>query len=118
MPNTGKIAQIIGAVVDVSFADGGQLPKIYDALAVTKENGQKVILEVQRHLGEDRVRAIAMDSTDGLVRGMPVYDQGSPIKMPIGEDIKGRVFNVVGEAIDGIENLDNTNGRPIHAQPP
>src|SRR5258708_29350110 len=118
MPNIGKISQIIGPVVDVSFADGGRLPKIYDALEITKENGQKVILEVQQHLGEDRVRAIAMDSTDGLLRGMKVVDLESAIKMPVGEDIKGRVFNVVGDAIDGIPNLDKTNGRPIHNMPP
>ncbi|HEY8783594.1 MAG TPA: F0F1 ATP synthase subunit beta [Mucilaginibacter sp.] len=118
MPNIGKISRIIGPVVDVSFADNAHLPKIYDALEITKENGQKVILEVQQHLGEDRVRAIAMDSTDGLLRGMKVVDLESSIKMPVGEDIKGRVFNVVGDAIDGITNLDNTNGRPIHGNPP
>ncbi|MXV50741.1 F0F1 ATP synthase subunit beta [Pedobacter sp. HMF7647] len=118
MPNIGKIAQIIGPVVDVSFADDAHLPKIYDALEIEKENGQKIILEVQQHLGEDRVRAIAMDSTDGLVRGLKVTDLGSPIKMPIGDDIKGRVFNVIGDAIDGIENLDRTSGRPIHNTPP
>lgn len=118
MPNIGKIAQIIGPVVDVSFADDAYLPKIYDALEIDKENGQKIVLEVQQHLGEDRVRAVAMDSTDGLVRGMRVLDTGAPIKMPIGEEIKGRVFNVVGEAIDGIANLDRTNGRSIHNQPP
>ncbi|MBL4676281.1 MAG: F0F1 ATP synthase subunit beta [Mucilaginibacter sp.] len=118
MPNIGKISRIIGPVVDVSFADEAHLPKIYDALEITKENGQKVVLEVQQHLGEDRVRAIAMDSTDGLLRGMPVLDTEAAIKMPIGDNIKGRVFNVVGDAIDGIANLEKTNGRPIHATPP
>ncbi|MRX48044.1 F0F1 ATP synthase subunit beta [Pedobacter puniceum] len=119
MPNIGKIAQIIGPVVDVSFsAEDANLPKIYDALEIRKENGQKIILEVQQHLGEDRVRAIAMDSTDGLVRGMDVTDTGAPIKMPIGEGIKGRVFNVVGDAIDGIEDIDKTNGKSIHNLPP
>ncbi|MFD1628579.1 F0F1 ATP synthase subunit beta [Pseudopedobacter beijingensis] len=119
MPNIGKIAQIIGPVVDVSFsAEGSKLPKIYDALEIRKENGQKIVLEVQQHLGEDRVRGIAMDSTDGLVRGMDVVDTGAPIKMPIGENIKGRVFNVVGDAIDGIEELDKTNGKSIHNAPP
>jgi len=120
MPNIGKIAQIIGPVVDVSFSseDSTKLPKIYDALEIRKENGQKIILEVQQHLGENRVRAVAMDSTDGLVRGMDVTDSGAPIKMPIGENIKGRVFNVVGDAIDGIENLDKTNGKSIHNKPP
>src|SRR6201995_2750357 len=118
MPNIGKISRIIGPVVDVSFADDAHLPKIYDALEITKENGQKVVLEVQQHLGEDRVRAIAMDSTVGLLRGMPVLDTELAIKRPVGDNSKGRVFNVVGDAIDGIENLDNTNGRPIHNAPP
>ncbi len=118
MPNTGKIAQIIGPVVDVSFANNAQLPKIYDALEIKKENGQKIVLEVQQHLGEDRVRAIAMDSTDGLVRGMDVIDTGAPIKMPVGDQIKGRLFNVVGEAIDGIDQVDNAGGYPIHNTPP
>jgi len=118
MPNIGKISRIIGPVVDVSFTDDAHLPKIFDALEITKDNGQKVILEVQQHLGEDRVRAIAMDSTDGLLRGMPVLDTEAAIKMPIGDDIKGRVFNVVGDAIDGIAQLDKTNGRSIHNVPP
>jgi F-type H+-transporting ATPase subunit beta len=119
MPNIGKIAQIIGPVVDVSFsAEDAKLPKIYDALEISKENGQKIVLEVQQHLGEDRVRAIAMDSTDGLQRGMDVVDTGAPIKMPVGEGIKGRVFNVVGDAIDGIPNIDKVNGKSIHNQPP
>src|SRR6201985_1150232 len=116
--NIGKISRIIGPVVDVSFSDNAHLPKIFDALEITKDNGQKIILEVQQHLGEDRVRAIAMDSTDGLLRGMPVLDTEAAIKMPIGDDIKGRVFNVVGDAIDGIAQLDKANGRPIHNLPP
>ncbi|RYE21140.1 MAG: F0F1 ATP synthase subunit beta, partial [Sphingobacteriaceae bacterium] len=118
MPNVGKIAQIIGPVVDVSFADEAHLPKIFDALEIIKDNGQKVVLEVQQHLGEDRVRTIAMDSTDGLLRGMPVNDTNSPIKMPVGDQIKGRLFNVVGEAIDGIDKIDNAQGYPIHKAPP
>jgi F-type H+-transporting ATPase subunit beta len=118
MPNIGKISRIIGPVVDVSFTDNAHLPKIFDALEITKDNGQKIILEVQQHLGEDRVRAIAMDSTDGLLRGMPVVDTESAIRMPVGDDIKGRVFNVVGDAIDGIAQLDKSNGRPIHNLPP
>jgi F-type H+-transporting ATPase subunit beta len=118
MSNIGKISRIIGPVVDVSFADNATLPRIYNALEITKENGQKIVLEVQQHLGEDRVRAVAMDSTDGLYRGMDVVDTGSAIKMPVGDNIKGRVFNVVGDAIDGIPNLDKANGRPIHNTPP
>ncbi|WP_143304845.1 F0F1 ATP synthase subunit beta [Chitinophaga vietnamensis] len=116
MPNTGKIKQIIGPVVDVHFED--KLPEIYNALEITRENGQKVVLEVQQHLGEDSVRTVAMDSTDGMVRGMVVVDKGAPIKMPIGDQVKGRLFNVVGEAIDGLGDIDTSNGYPIHRQPP
>jgi F-type H+-transporting ATPase subunit beta len=116
MPNTGKIKQIIGPVVDVHFDD--KLPEIYSALEITRENGQKVVLEVQQHLGEDSVRTVAMDSTDGMVRGMAVVDKGAPIKMPIGDQVKGRLFNVVGEAIDGLGDIDTSNGYPIHRDPP
>ena len=94
MANTGKIVQVIGPVVDISF-EGGKLPNILDALEVTKENGQKVVLEVQQHLGESRVRTIAMDSSEGMVRGMEAVDLGAPISVPTGEGIKGRLFNVV-----------------------
>src|ERR1044071_7234278 len=112
---TGKIAQVIGPVIDVSFTDhNGKLPNILDALVVTRPNGQKVVLECQRHIGEDTIRTIAMDSTDGLSRGMEVVSTGSPILMPTGEKIRGRLFNVVGEAIDGINTVDNTGGYPIH----
>ena len=119
MANTGKIAQIIGPVVDVSFdVEGSELPRIYDALHITLDNGGKLVLETQQHLGENMVRAISMDSTEGLVRGMEVVDQGSPIKMPIGDEIKGRLFNVVGESIDGIEQIDSSEGRAIHQPAP
>ena len=119
MANKGKITQIIGPVVDVSFgAQDSKLPKILDALKVIRPDGTEVTLEVQQHLGEDTVRTIAMEATDGLSRGTEVIDQQAPIKMPIGEDIKGRLFNVVGDAIDGMENLDRTNGLPIHRDAP
>lgn len=118
MSSNGKIAQVIGPIVDVSFADNASLPKIYEALEIEKSNGQRLVVEVQQHLGEDRVRTIAMDSTDGLVRGTTVLKTGAPIKMPIGDGIKGRVFNVVGDAIDGFKQLDKSNGRPIHNHPP
>ncbi len=115
----GKIAQVIGPVIDVSFdQNDGKLPNILDALVVTRPNGQKVILECQKHVGEDTVRTIAMDSTDGLSRGMEVVATGSPIRMPIGEQIRGRLFNVVGEAIDGIGPVGNEGGYTIHRQPP
>ncbi|MCU0433097.1 MAG: F0F1 ATP synthase subunit beta [Bacteroidia bacterium] len=115
----GKIAQIIGPVIDVSFSDPNtQLPNILDALVVEKPNGQKIVLECQQHIGEDTVRTIAMDSTDGLSRGMEVKATGAPITMPIGDAIRGRLFNVVGEAIDGIEPVSNVGGYPIHRMPP
>ncbi len=119
MSNTGKITQVIGPVVDVSFeGEDSKLPDILDALVVTKENGQKVVLECQQHLGEDRVRTISMDSTEGFVRGMDVLDTGAPIKMPVGDSIKGRLFNVVGEAIDGMDEPENEKGLPIHRSAP
>lgn len=115
----GKIAQIIGPVIDVSFSDPNtKLPNILDALVVEKANGQKIVLECQQHIGEDTVRTIAMDSTDGLSRGMEVKATGAPITMPIGDAIKGRLFNVVGEAIDGIQAVSNAGGYPIHRMPP
>ncbi|HLO44538.1 F0F1 ATP synthase subunit beta [Lacihabitans soyangensis] len=118
MANIGKISQIIGPVVDVSFeGEAASLPAILDALSVTKSNGQKVILECQQHLGEDRIRTIAMDSTDGLQRGQEVTHLGTPITMPTGEEIKGRLFNVVGEAIDGLGAV-NTPGLSIHRSAP
>jgi len=119
MANIGKITQVIGPVVDVSFdAEGAKLPNILDSLEVTKENGQKVVLECQQHLGEDRVRTISMEGTEGLVRGMEVTDTGAPIKMPTGESIKGRLFNVIGEAIDGIKQPKAESHLPIHRPAP
>lgn len=118
MPNVGKIKQIIGPVVDVYFSNENKLPEIYNALELTRENGDKLVLEVQQHLGEDSVRTVAMDGTEGLVRGMEVRDTGKAIAMPVGEQIHGRLFNVTGDAIDGLPQPDKTNGRPIHAKPP
>ena len=117
--NSGKIAQVIGPVVDVRFdLEGGKLPNILDALEIVRENGQKLILEVQQHVGEDTVRTIAMDSTDGLCRGMEVASTGAGITMPIGDKVKGRLFNVVGEAIDGINQVSKVGGNSIHRQAP
>ncbi|NTW31292.1 MAG: F0F1 ATP synthase subunit beta [Bacteroidetes bacterium] len=116
--NTGKISQIIGAVIDVSFEQVEKLPNIYDALEVIRPDGQKVILEVQQHIGEDTVRTIAMDSTDGLYRGMVVTDLEGPISMPGGEYIRGRLFNVIGEAIDGMEAVPKGKMYSIHHDPP
>jgi len=119
MVNKGKISQIIGPVVDVSFNDtGSRLPNIYNSLEVVRLNGQKLVLEVQQHLGENIVRTIAMDATEGLQRGLDVIDTGAPIKMPVGDNIRGRLLNVVGESIDGMTALDNSEGRAIHAPAP
>ena len=114
----GKIAQVIGPVVDVAFEKEVELPKIYDALEAFKSDGTRVVLEVQAHVGENSVRAISMDSTDGFTRGMEVVSTGTSIKMPTGEKIKGRLFNVVGEAIDGINEVENSDGLPIHRDAP
>src|SRR5438093_1619341 len=99
---TGKIVQIIGPVLDVEF-EGGQLPAIYNAIRVTGESGGKkvdIIAEVEQHLGENRVRAVAMKPTDGLQRGMIAVDQGGPISVPVGPETLGRVLNVLGEPVD------------------
>ncbi|MBX7225521.1 MAG: F0F1 ATP synthase subunit beta [Chitinophagales bacterium] len=119
MANIGKITQIIGPVVDVSFSGKDtKLPAILNALIVKKEDGSEVVLECQQHLGEDTVRGIAMDATEGLTRGLDVVDTGTQIKMPAGEAIKGRLFNVIGQAIDGIGAVSNENGYSIHRKPP
>ncbi len=120
MANKGIIQQIIGPVVDVSFSEeGSQVPNLYNALEIQRSEDNILVLEVQQHLGEHTVRAIAMDSTEGLTRGMPVTDKGRPISMPIGDKIKGRLFNVVGETIDGIHPIESSdNEYPIHRKPP
>ena len=114
----GKISQVIGPVIDVTFEKGVELPNIMDALEVRKEDGSVVVLEVQSHIGDDSIRSIAMDSSDGFTRGTEVHATGSPIKMPKGEAIKGRLFNVTGDAIDGIGELDSSDGLPIHREAP
>ena len=115
----GKISQIIGPVIDVTFnTEGSELPNIYDALTVTTSTGSTIVLECQKHVGEDTVRAISMEATDGLRRGLEVVATGAAIKMPIGDEINGRLFNVVGDTIDGIGDIDKTNGSPIHREAP
>ena len=121
MSNTsGKVSQIVGPVIDVEFENNTELPKIYDSLEIKRDNGSTLVLEVQSHIGENSVRTIAMDSSDGLSRGVKAYVTGSPIQVPIGEDINGRLFNVIGDAIDGLGNLpkSGTNGLPIHRDAP
>src|SRR5699024_809015 len=115
--NKGTVAQVIGPVVDVDF-DQGELPAVLNALYIEREDSEKLYLEVAQHLGENRVRTIAMDSTDGVVREQPVVDTEAPISMPIGEDIRGRVFNVVGETVDGIEAPKGEERYPIHRPAP
>ena len=117
--NTGKIVQVIGPVVDVSFEqEGSELPNILDALEIKRTDGSTLVVECQQHIGENTVRAISMDSTDGLSRGMDVTSTGKPIIRPIGEQIKGRLLNVVGEPIDGMHKLNKDGGYPIHNPPP
>lgn len=116
MSKVGKVKQVISAVVDVQFE--GSLPEIYNSLEIRRENSNPLVMEVQQHLGEDSVRCIAMDGTEGLVRGMEVIDTGRAISMPVGEGINGRLFNVTGDPIDGLPAVSKVNGRPIHSKPP
>lgn len=121
---TGHISQIIGPVVDVHFDFSSldkakvSLPKIHDALTVRRADGRELVIEVQQHIGEDSVRTIAMDSTDGLSRGMEAVCSGNPICMPTGEKIRGRVMNVVGDTIDGLGQVDKDVNFPIHREAP
>ena len=117
---TGKVSQIIGPVIDVEFNTENELPKIYDSLEIKKADGSILVLEVQQHIGEDTVRTISMDATDGLSRGTEVFATGNPIQMPIGNDIYGRLFNVTGDAIDGLGNLkkEGEDGLSIHRSAP
>lgn len=116
--NTGKISQIIGPVIDVVFDNDQGLPQIYDSLEINKEGELPLVLEVEQHIGEDTVRCISMDGTDGLKRGQEVIATGNPITMPTGDAIRGRLFNVTGNAIDGLGNISKENGLPIHRPAP
>ena len=119
----GRISQIVGPVIDVYFDTKGEdpekvLPKIHDALKVKRPDGRELVIEVQQHIGEDTVRTVAMDNTDGLQRGLEAIPTGSPILMPAGEQIKGRMMNVIGQPIDGMKTLDMDGAYPIHREPP
>jgi len=118
----GHISQIIGPVVDVFFDLKGKeevkLPAIYDALSIDRGNGKELIVEVQQHIGENTVRTVAMDSTDGLRRGLKAVALGRSISMPVGEQVKGRLMNVIGDSIDGMKLLDKKGAYPIHREPP
>ena len=114
----GKISQIIGPVVDVTFDENVPLPNIYDALQVTNESGNVIVLECQQDTGENTIRTVAMDSTDGLSRGMEVIATGKTISMPVGDFIKGRLFNVIGDPIDGLSKVSREKEYSIHRDPP
>ena len=117
--NYGKIAQVIGPVVDVIFeGDQNILPPIFTALKVDRPDGSQLILEVEQHIGEDTVRCVAMESTDGLQRGLRVDSLGHPIAVPTGDQVKGRLLNVLGDAIDNLPQLNRENLRPIHQPAP
>ena len=113
----GKISQIIGAVVDVIFEQQEDLPRIYDALEVIRDNGTKVVFECEQDIGENTMRCIAMDSTDGLYRGMEVINTGRTISMPAA-NLNGRLLNVIGDTIDGIGPIETNKYRSIHQDPP
>src|SRR5713226_2188414 len=120
----GKVVQVIGPVVDVEF-EVGKLPAIYNALEVPGAGStdifaysSKLVLEVAQHLGESRVRAVAMAATDGLTRGMPVNDMGQPISIPVGKETLGRILNITGEAVDKAGPLKTTKTLPIHRPAP
>lgn len=117
--NVGEIVQIIGPVVDISFEKAvEELPKIHDSVEINREDGDTLIVECQQHIGENTIRAIAMDSTDGLKRGMKAVATGSCIRMPVGDQIRGRLLNVIGEPIDGLGDIDMSGGYEIHRKPP
>ncbi len=115
--NKGKISQIIGPVVDVEFNEG-EIPAIYNAIKINREDESELVLEAQQHLGENIVRCVAMDSTDGLVRGMDAFDTGGPITVPVGPEVLGRLINVIGDPIDEMGDLKTSKRYPIHRSPP
>ena len=117
MSNTGKILQVIGPVVDIRF-DAEHLPSIKNAILIKTDDGQQMTAEVAQHVGDDVVRCIAMSSTDGLVRGMDCIDTGNPIEVPVGDAVLGRMFNVLGEAIDGLGEVKANKKMPIHREAP
>ena len=117
--NYGTVTQVIGPVIDVTFEGGkDNIPPIYSALKVEREDGQELILEVEQHIGEDTVRCVAMESTDGVRRGVQVKNLGHPIAVPTGNQVKGRLLNVIGEPIDMLAPLDNKDMRSIHQPAP
>ena len=115
----GYITQVIGPVVDVTFeGEDNEVPPIYAALKIERENGTDLIVEVEQHIGENTVRCVAMDTTDGLKRGMKVIDLQRPLSMPTGNQVKGRMMNVIGDTIDHLPPLDYKNLKSIHQEAP
>ena len=117
MQNTGKIVQVIGPVVDIRFASD-HLPSIKNAITIKGTDGTEMTAEAAQHIGDDIVRCIAMSSTDGLVRGMECTDTGAPIQVPVGDAVLGRMFNVLGEPIDGLGEVKADKKMPIHREAP
>ena len=115
--NEGLITKIVGPVIDVEF-QAGELPEIYTALKITRDDGTSLIAEVQQMLGSNRVRTVAMASTDGLKRGMKVINTNEPIKVPVGKEILGRILNVVGEPVDELGEVNAQTYLPIHRNSP
>jgi F-type H+-transporting ATPase subunit beta len=114
----GRVVQIMGPVVDVEFPEGVELPEIYNAIEIPLGDGRRLVVEVEQHIGNNWVRCVAMDTTDGLRRGMDAYDTGAPIMVPVGKGTLGRIFNVLGEPIDGLGPVQADEYRPIHRPPP
>ena len=117
MSETGKIVQVIGPVVDIQF-EPEHLPSIKNAIKIQNGDGKSMTAEVAQHIGDDIVRCIAMSSTDGLVRGMECVDTGNPIVVPVGDEVLGRMFNVLGEPIDGLGPVEAKVHMPIHREAP
>ena len=115
--NTGKIVQVIGPVVDVAF-ENGELPQLLSAIEIPLKNQDSLMVEVAQHIGDERVRCIAMGGTDGLVRGMDAIDTGAPIQVPVGDEVLGRMFNVLGREIDGLGEVKTSKRLPIHRKAP
>ena len=113
----GRISQIIGPVIDVEFSEG-ELPEIYNAIKIIRSDQSVLILEVQQHLGENIVRCVSMDSTEGMIRGMEALDTGEPISVPVGPQVLGRLINVVGEPIDELGEVSTEKRYPIHRPAP
>lgn len=118
MSNKGKVVQIIGAVIDIKFNSGKELPNLLNAVEINMPDGKRVVAEVTQHMGDDTVRCISMNATDGMVRGMEAIDTGAPISVPVGEETLGRVFNVLGDTVDKKEEIKDVQKMPIHRQSP